>query len=90
MAEKETNKLENKLKWDVWELIPGIGLFKCLAINFDEAQDRGYKGFGGQFKRHCEQSRDLGLTSSIPTSMLSYAFLWQLPACGIILYFLAK
>ncbi len=83
-------KLENKLKWEWQEFIPVIGWAKCLAINFDNAPKRNYKGLGGQFKKHCEQVRENGLTLSIPISILSYTVFWQGPSTSLILYYLIK
>ena len=80
-------KLENKLKWDWQEMIPGVGIFKCLAVNFDNANERNYVGLGGQFKKHCEQARDLGLIPSIPNNMILYGFYQTSALAGSLLIF---
>ena len=81
----ENVKLENKLKFDWQEFIPLIGFGKCVAVNFDYAEKRNFKGLGGQFKKHLDQYKANELIPSIPTNMLLYS-LYQSVSCELFYY----
>ena len=82
---QQSKKLENKLKFDWHELIPIIGLIKCIPVNFDYAEKRNYVGLGGQLAKHIEQCKNHGLVNSIPANIILYG-LYQVIITSEIIY----